>query len=235
MKSLWEKYYSVHSEMEEPRIENQYPGKIIGEWPEKPRKLFFTDWSNRGTTYEILFSNKKELGRSIYGIALFTRDIDRSIRLERFERGCQGFHYSISQVVNWANAVLNGKLKLDTNEEFSLLYFLMHDGAISIVRSKWVATGRIKHILGATTSLKRDLKLNLNHERVHIVWDEDLNFREKYKKKWNKLPEKNKKQILQNLKNYDRTNIKQIIEEWAVYNNESDFELTRIKTNQKTH
>jgi hypothetical protein len=235
IQALWEKYYPRHSETEEQRIENQYPGKIIGKWPEKPEKLFFTDWSYRGTTYEILFSQKKELGRSIYGIALFARDIDRSITLERFERGGQGFHYSISQVVNWANAVLKGELKLNTNEEFNLLCSLMHHGAISIIKGKWVATDRIKHILGATAGLKRDLKINLNHERIHVIWDEDPNFKDKYIKKWNKLPEKNKEQILQNFKNYDRTNINQIIEEWAVYDNESDFELTRIKTNQITH
>jgi len=231
IQALWEKYSSVVSETEELRIERQDPGKIIGELPEKSRKLFFADWPYRGITFEIFFSQKKELGRWIYGIALFNRDIDRSISLERFERGCQGFHYSISQIVNWANAVLKGELKFNTNEEFILLCSLMHDGAISIVNGKWVAMGRIKHILGATGSIKRDLKLNLNHERIHIIWDNDPNFKEKYIKKWNKLPEKNKEQIFQKFKDYDRTNINQIIEEWAVYDNESDFEFTRIKTN----
>jgi len=222
IQGLWEKYSTLPNETEKAPESHQYPGRIIGEWPEKPGRLYFADWPYRGKTYEVFFSQKRELGRMIYGLALFARDIDRSITLQKFEKGAQGFHYSIAQVVNWANVVLQGKLKFNTKEEFILLYWLMEDEAISLVGGKWAETGRIKHILGVTPGRKRSLKLNLNHERVHVIWDEEPTFQEKYTKKWNKLSESKTEEILKDFKSYDQTNIIQIIEEWAVRQNESD-------------
>jgi len=222
IQGLWEKYSLLPNETEKATVSHQYPGRIIGEWPEKPGRLYFANWPYRGKTYEIFFSHKRELGRGIYGIALFTRDIDRAITLQKFEKGAQGFHYSISQVVDWANAVLQSKLKFNTNEEFVLLYWLVEEKAITLVGGKWEPTGRIKHILGVTPGRKRSLKVNLNHERLHVIWDEDPAFREKYTDKWNKLTKVKREGILKDFKNYDQTNINQIIEEWAVRQNESD-------------
>jgi hypothetical protein len=222
IQALWEKYAAVLNQTEESQSALQYPGRIVGSWPEKPERMFFANWPFRGLTYEIFFSQKRELARMIFGLALFTKDIDSSISLEKFEKGAQGFHYSISQVVSWANTVLQGELKFNTNEEFVLLYWLMEDEAISLDSGKWAATGRIKHILGVTPGRKRSLKVNLNHERFHVIWDEDLTFREKYTQKWNMLSEIKKEEILKEFKNYDQTNINQIIEEWAVRQNESD-------------
>jgi hypothetical protein len=221
IQALWEKYAALLNQTEEASVAHQYSGRIIGEWTEKPERMFFANWPYRGITYEMYFAQKKELGRKIYGLALFTKDIDRSINLEKFEKGAQGFHYSISQVVNWANAVLQGELQFNTNEEFILLYQLMEDEAISLVSGNWASTGRIKHILGVTPGRKRSLKLNLNHERIHVIWDEDPAFREKHTTRWNKLPESKQDEILKDFKNYDQTNINQIIEEWAVRQNES--------------
>jgi hypothetical protein len=221
IQGLWEKYSVLPNETKKAPASLQYPGRIIGDWSEKPAKLYFANWPYRGTTYEIFFSQKRELGRMIYGLALLERDIDKSIALQKFEKGAQGFHYSISQVVNWANTVLEGKLKFNTNEEFVLLYWLMEDKAISLVDGMWAPTGRIKHILGVTPGRKRSLELNLNHERIHVIWDEDPAFQEKYTNKWNKLTEGKRAEILKGFKNYDRANINQIIEEWAVRQNES--------------
>lgn len=221
IQGLWHKYSGIQIETEDPNDDHRYPGRIIGHWTERPEKIFYTNWPYRGTTYEMYFARKNKLGRAIYGIALFVKDIDPSITLSRFERGAQGFHYSIEQVINWANVVLQGNMKFNTNEEFILLYWLMEEDGISIDQGRWTSTGKIKHLLGIAPGRKRSLKLNLNHERYHVIWDEDTAFRQKYTTEWNQLSEDKRNDILEGLKGYDKSNIKQIIEEWAVRQNES--------------
>lgn len=199
---------------------NECPGLIVGEWPERPDALFCEDWPFRTTTYEIFFASKKLVGRTIYGLALFTRDLDPNVSLERFEKGAGGFHYNIGQIVEWANAVDENRQKVYTLEERRFFEKLLQDGVLRKEDGKVVSTGLIAHVLGVAPLKNRNLELNLSQERTHVMWDEDPSFRQHYIDKWKTLSDADKEEVYKELKGYNRENEAQIIEEWAVYQNE---------------
>ena len=157
----------------------------------------------------------------IYGLALFTGDLDKSVTLDRFKKGAQGFHYSVEQISQWANSCLSNANPFYTQAEKTFFEYLKRDGVICKQGAQYYPCGQIKHVLGAAQGLKRDFKANLNHECVHVVWDQKAEFRNYWQKKWGLLSEEEKKQVYGKLKGYNPENTLQIIEEWAVYENEN--------------
>jgi hypothetical protein len=224
---LFKKYKSILDDYKAPVPpssaikDTECPGYIVGNWAQPPQDLFCQKWPYRRDTYEIYFSEKKEIARAIYGLALFTKDLDRSVTLERFERGAGGFHYSIGQMTSWANAVLQGVQPTYTEEEKALLDKLVADYVLIRVNGRYVSIGLVAHVLGVAPQKKRSLSLNLNHERLHVMWDEDPNFRDTAIQKWRSMSEDEKQAVYKNLKGYNPENEMQIIEEWAVRQHEN--------------
>ena len=227
------KYFSYYEKFKEDRHQDsepgvfrptksyECPGYIAGEWAEKPDDLFCEAWPYRAKTYEIFFPTKKDIARAIYGLALFTRDLKPSVTLERFERGAGGFHYSIDQIAGWANAVMSGSQKVYTEEEQDFLDRLLADRVLLKVNGRYVSIGLVNHVLGVAPMKKRSLVLNLNHERTHVMWDEDPSFKERSIAGWRSLSQEEKDAVYNQLKGYSKENELQIIEEWAVRKNEA--------------
>ena len=232
---LWERYYQLFEDQsgagspaevpptEVPPAEpREFMGRILGEWAEPPRDLFQEPWPQREVTYEILAADNALLARSIYGLALFTHDLDQSVDLGRFERGAQGFHYSLGQITDWANAVLSGDFPLYAAEELLLLGRLVEDGVLTVAEGSVTATGKAAHVLGAAAGSNRSLALNLNHERLHVVWEESPAFSLEWRQRWRDLSDEEREAVFADLSGYDRENVEGVIEEWAVRRNEAE-------------
>ena len=193
----------------------KFPGWIIDKWKMKPEGLFFENWRYRSITYEVFSPTKTKLALMLYNLAIFSKDLDQSVTLARFKRGAQGFHYSVEQIVNWAN-VLSKKQNIFNNVEKAFLEKLNKDKVLSKSKGRYRATGKIQHIIGAAPGKKRSLALNLNHERWHVMWDQNVEFREFYLGKWQGLPEAQKNALRQSFIGYNQEHEMQIVEEWAV-------------------
>lgn len=197
------------------------PGYIVsGAWNEKPERLFCTPWPYRHVTYEIFYPDSQALGRAIYGMALFTKDLDPSVTLERFEKGAGGFRYSMEQITAWANAVLDNRQPMYTQEEQIFMDKLVQDRLMLKVNGRYVSLGVVRHVLGAAPKVKRSLALNLTHERTHVIWEEDPQFRNTWIKKWQALTPEEKQAVYKDLKGYNQEKESEIIKEWAVRLNE---------------
>ncbi|MEO5357995.1 MAG: hypothetical protein H7844_11950 [Nitrospirae bacterium YQR-1] len=197
------------------------PGFVYGE-PFDIRKLylFFNSWQYRKTTYEILFYKKEDLADMIYNIAVFHKDLDKSVSIERFRNGAQGFHYSTMQIVVWLNSSCK-KHTVFGDKEIYFVKRLIKDGVLKIKTPGNFEQGNsINHILGAAEGKKRNMTLNLTHEIIHVIWDQNQEFKNRYLKKWNNFSEEEKTKIIESFKGYDKSNVDQIIEEWAVKQNE---------------
>lgn len=197
------------------------PGWLMGEWYVHPPNQFQDRWPHRARTYEIMSAEGTVLAHMIYGIALFTKDISPSVTQDAFKAGVQGFHYSTQQISEWANLVLRKEFVSYDQEESVFLDKLVSDGVLTKSTAGFSTTGVITHVLGAAPGKKRDFALNLNHERLHVMWDEDAQFRQRSIEKWQSLSEAEKEAAYQGLKGYDRSNEDEIIEEWAVRENEN--------------
>ena len=229
---LWERYYQLYEEQENGGAEAEqglsepdealFPGRLAGDWDEEPQGLFHDAWPARAQTYEILAASSRDLARSIYGLALYTHDLDQSVDLARFEAGAQGFHYSMDQLVGWADAVLAGEFPLYTGEELQLLSWLLQDGALAVEEGRVASTGLVGHVLGAASGRNRSLELNLDHERLHVLWDESPAFKLEWQARWRDLSDAAREEVFAQLSGYDRENLEGIIEEWAVRQNEAD-------------
>ncbi|MEW5722166.1 MAG: hypothetical protein AB1896_03605 [Thermodesulfobacteriota bacterium] len=197
------------------------PGWLAEGWAEKPEALFCEPWPFRQVTYEILLPDRRLLARTIYGLALFTGDLDPSVTLARFERGVGGFHYRVEEVAGWAGALRDGGRTPYTPEEKALLDRLLADRVLAEKDGRTLPTGRFRHILGAAPLDGRSLELNLNHERTHVAWDEDPDFKERHLDLWRSLAPGEKETFLESLKGYGRGDEEKLIEEWAVRLNET--------------
>ena len=200
----------------------EYPGWIVGKWKIKPDGLFFENWRYRNTTYEILFFTKAKLAQMIYDLALFSKDLDKSVSLARFKRGAQGFHYSTELVVTWANDLAKRQQNIASAGATTFLEKLHNDKVLFKSEGSCRATGKVQHIIGAAPGKKRSLALNLNHERWHVMWDENPQFRELYLGKWQTLSDSQKRTLLQGFIGYNQEREMQIVEEWAVKENERE-------------
>jgi hypothetical protein len=173
-------------------------------------------WPWRQYGYELYFASSAELARSIYGLALETGDVAADMTLERFERGAQGFHYSLDQICRWAENLLSGRTSPRTGEERRLLDRLLLEGVLICRERKVVPGGAIHHVLGAAKGKKRSLADNLAHERLHVLWDEDKTFRNAGLSRWQALDGEEKQAVRASLPGYSPENEAQFVEEWTV-------------------
>lgn len=217
---LFEKYHSMYEEQRGPVI---YRGRIIGDWPEQPENLFYQNWPARSSTYEILSAESGDIAGLIYGLALFVKDLDPSVDLERFKRGAQGFHYSAQQLADWGNAVLSGQFQFKSDREVVFISWLLQDGVLTMKDGMFAPSGKVDHVLGAAPGKKRSITLNLDHERLHVMWDEDQAFQKERMDLWNGMSPEEQEEVLATYekKGYDRSNVENIIEEWSVRANEA--------------
>ena len=231
LKTLFNKYQKLTEpeptppksapQAEVEKTDGDLPGVIFSGWDRPPLDLFNERWPQREVTYEMYFPKTGPAGLMVYGLAVHAGDITSTVSRDRLARGAPAFHYSVKQITDWANDAARGNCPALYPEEQAFLDRLVRDGVIIRVSGLYWADRRIKHVLGASPSKKRTLNQNLNHERIHVMWDEDPNFREKYLNLWRTLSEEEKRDILEKLKQYNPENEMQLIEEWAVYQNES--------------
>ena len=198
------------------------PGWGIGVAESGNDKNTCETWRYRRTTYEFIFPSRLSIARAVYQLALFTGDLDSSISMLRFEKGAQGFHYSLTQITEWANNHAADRFLDASRHEDALLICLILDGVVKRSDGIFYDTGRVKHVLGASPGITRSLALNLNHERLHVLWDEDLKFRATYVSRWEALTRNEQKAVYETLSGYGLDNEMGIIEEWAVRQCEAD-------------
>lgn len=194
------------------------PGWIAGNWMDPPLTLFRETWRYRCTTYEILFSDSTRLAAAIYGLAVFTGDVPPDMDIDRFLRGAQGFHYTVGQIIDWAGGTNGGH----TSEERTFLKKIIEDKVILYQDGRFLPGGRVTHVLGAAKGRKRSLALNLNHERIHVYWDENLLFKAKWLARWESLSPEERQEAIDSLKGYNQEDELSLIEEWSVRQNEQN-------------
>lgn len=222
IQGLWAHYLQIYDSKNETEfyIENTN-FRIIGEFKNYPHDLASHSWPYKSISYEIIAGSKTDLSRLIYGIARYVKDIDSTISIKHFENGVLGFHYSIDQIINWANDIQHGKINFKSPGEIFFLNLLVQDKIIHLHDGMWESATSIKHVIGASESKSRPLLLNLTHERIHVLWDVDIEFKKSIEKKWLSLNSDEQELVFKSLKNYNKENINQIIEEWGVRDHEN--------------
>ena len=223
IRKTWEKYMAKAI----VTAPYSYPGRSIGEDASIAGFMEKSAWRYRGTSYELYFASSRLLARSVYGLAIHSGDVDKTMPLERFEKGVRGFHYTIRQLCGWIDAVLRGDMATHTSEERQLILWLVEDRAVRIVNGQAVSTETIHHILGSSPGKKRSFELTLMHERLHVLWDEDPAFAETARKKWAALTDAEKGEVRKTLAAYAQSNEPQLMEEWAIYQAENMPEAER--------
>jgi len=230
LKELWEKYssliktnqISVSDEILDSE-KKQFPGIIKGGNPYgEGESAFNYKWKYRSETYEMHFDSPSNLAASIFNLAIFSGDIEKSFPKDVFVKGVQGFHYSLDQICNWLNDPSTNVEKL-SDEELAFIGTIIADKLIVSEAQKY-KKGReeINHILGASPGKKRSFDSNLRHERLHVFWDNDPSFREIWINKWNNLSPDEQQIIFKKMKKYYQKNVDQIIVEWAIKENEKN-------------
>jgi hypothetical protein len=190
-----------------------YYRRIIGEPTKEIYDLFHDKWEYKSITYELFYDNRVSLAAEIYDLAIFTKDITSDMPLERFEKGVQGFHYSVTQVCDWIN---NNKQIFLNPPQRQLFFYLLVDGIIQYANNKAVPTGNVKHILGVSPGNRRSMESAARHERFHVIWDENSNIRTEYTQKWQNMTPEEHDEIAESLRGYSLENESQLLEEWAV-------------------
>lgn len=173
-------------------------------------------WKYREKCYEIYFSSPEELARSIYGLALSAGDIKADISLERFSKGVQGFHYDLEQVLEWLAAIDSHKLNFYTSQERRLVNWLLADKVLTIKNQVLLDNRLVSHLLGAASGRRRTMEQNLTHERLHVMWSEDTDFRRQAINKWQQLSPEQKEEVYASLPGYAQDREMQIVEEWWI-------------------
>ena len=203
------------------------PGRTIGEDPAIDGFLSKSGWQYRASSYELYFASSRILARSVYGLAIYSGDVDKTMPLERFEKGVRGFHYSMKQLCGWIDTVRCGVMPLHTDEERQLMQWLEEDRAIRVINGRTVADADIHHILGAAPGKKRSFDATLRHERLHVLWDEAPGFADSAREKWAAMTDGEKAEIRKTLAAYAQSNEPQLMEEWAIYQAENMPEAER--------
>ena len=142
-------------------------------------------------------------------------DISANLPREKFYSGVLGFHYSVSQICAWLNAVMAGQQGLSA-EEGGFVGLLLQDGVVAVANGRWQQGSAITHVLAAAPGKKRTFAANLHHERLHVFWDEDEAFRTRETGAWNGLSQAERDEQREKLKQYNQKNEAQLVEEWAV-------------------
>jgi hypothetical protein len=211
---LWDRYAEKISFF---TVQGNGPGRRVGEDAAFAVFMRESAWKYRAVTYELYFASSAVLARSVYGLAIQSGDVDKTMPLDRFEKGVRGFHYSVAQVCAWIDAVFADDRAVHTDEERRLIRWLLDDGVVKIVDGKEaVPGGTVSHILGAAPGRKRSFEINLRHERLHVFWDEDAVFSSEYRQKWDAMSAGEKQKVQKSLSAYSQSNEAQLMEEWAI-------------------
>lgn len=191
-----------------------YPGRLLRN-VQAGAAAFAHAWKFRKQTYELHFDSRQTLGRTVYDLALHSGDIPPSVSRERVEAGVEGFHYGIQQVCSWLNAVFEGQRETPVRETLLFMGYLLRDQVVVLRDGIFEPGKEIKHVLAAAEGRKRSLEENLNHERLHVFWDEDPAFQKQARKAWNALSSSARKAEQDKLKQYADNDALRL-EEWAV-------------------
>lgn len=194
------------------------PGRILGQErgdAAERLKAFAWAWRYRPVTYELHYANGRDLARAAYGLALHSGDIDPGMTLARLSAVARSHHYSMTQVCAWLNAALAGRFKTLSQEELVLVGFLVQDGALRVHNGEFVPAGLITHILAASPGKKQSFAKNLEHERLHVFWEQSAPFRNAATQRWKALSESESKRAQEELAPYAGTEAR-LIEEWAI-------------------
>ncbi|MDR1084622.1 MAG: hypothetical protein LBP22_07100 [Deltaproteobacteria bacterium] len=212
---LWDKY-ADRLDQDDPK----YPHRIFYDSNDEIDALVNSAWKYKNRTYELYYNDTVKLARHIYNIAIFTNDITKEVSLERFEKGIQGFHYSIDQICSWINSK---SIDIFTYDELQLVLYLIADGIIVLKDGKFISAGKVNHILGVAPGKKRSMKTVSSHERLHVIWDEDADLKNEYTQKWRALSQADKDKVVSSLKGYSLSKEEQLIEEWFVRELENSY------------
>ncbi len=228
MQGIWEKYSSMSQESPSPAAPAApaagFPGRIIGELDQEHKAYFTQNWKGRALSYELYFASSEELAKSVYDLALFAKDIDESLAKDKFYRGVLGFHYNKGQVLAWAKSLY--KSGMTAKDYPYLLQLLLEDKVLILDAEGFTFAEGIHHVLAASAGKKRTFASTLEHERLHVLWDEDTTLREKQIAKWHALSDAEKSQVRKDLHQYAQDNEAQLIEEWSVHSTErAHFQL----------
>lgn len=195
---------------------NPWPGRMSADLSEADQRLFYQAWPGRSVSYEILLKNKASLAAMVCGLAYFTGDLSTRVPLTRCLRGIQGFHYPIGQIRDWAQALFEGRFEhRNQDPERRLIDWLVAAKALIRTPRGYRAGSGIDHVCGAAPGKKRTLKLNLTHERLHVLWDLDPAFKARNTKIWRANPEIRERFARENRGYADQPESQQL-EEWAV-------------------
>ncbi len=211
--ALWDSYLTLALNAR-PANFSLCPGRLL-RGAQTGAAAFSHAWKYRKTTYELHFDSRQALGRTVYDLALHSGDIPPSVSRERVEAGVEGFHYDITQICVWLNDVFAGKRETPVRETLLFMGYLLQDQVVVLKEGRFIPGGKIRHILAAAEGKKRSLEENLNHERLHVFWDEDPTFVKQARKAWEALPESGREQERNRFKQYaDNEELR--LEEWAV-------------------
>lgn len=211
--ALWDAYLTLARNTPHAPVP-QCPGRLLG-GAQTGLAAFSHAWKYRKTTYELHFDSRQALGRTVYDLALHSGDIAPTVSRERVEAGVEGFHYGIDQICAWLNDLFAGKRETPVRETLLLIGYLLQDQVVVLKEGRFVPGGTIGHVLAAAEGKKHSLQENLQHERLHVFWDEDPAFMKQARKAWITLPASRQEEVRKRFKQYaDNEELR--LEEWAV-------------------
>lgn len=211
--ALWDSYLAL-AHNARPASFSLCPGRLLRN-AQTGAAAFSHAWKYRKTTYELHFDSRQTLGRTVYDLALHSGDIPPTVSRERVEAGVEGFHYGITQICAWLNDVFAGKRETPVRETLLFMGYLLQDQVVVLKEGRFIPGEKIGHVLAAAEGKKRSLEENLNHERLHVLWDEDPAFVKQVRKAWDALPEAERERERNRFKQYaDNEELR--LEEWAV-------------------
>lgn len=148
LESLWNKY--IPTEDGRPLSPPPSPVDIQKKNSVELLGTFTHNWKYQSTTHELFYEDHRALARSIYGLAIYAGDVDSSLDPQKFIEGVLGYHYRVTQVCAWLNAVVSKKTSSPELDEENLIGVLLSDGVIAIKGGNFVPTGKYSHILAAS-------------------------------------------------------------------------------------
>ena len=195
------------------------PGRIFGEetadGPGERLRAFSWAWRDRAGSYELHNANSRDLARAAKGLAQHSGDIEPRMTLSRLSAVAQSYHYSMEQVCAWLNDAFAGRFKALSQEELVLVGFLVQDGALRVENGRFVPAGLITHILAAAPGKRRDFAESLEHERLHVFWNQSVLFRNAAGQRWRALSESESARVREEFAPYAADEAR-LIEEWAI-------------------
>jgi hypothetical protein len=197
-----------------------YIFRIYGILNNDMEELIKSSWQYKDITYELYYDSMTKLAHQIYDIAIFSNDLSKDVSMERFEKGVQGFHYSIDQICSFLNSQ---QIDSYSYNELQFILYLINDEVVNFSGGVFVPSGKVKHILGVAPGKKRTMKVVSYHERLHVIWDEDAKLKNEYQEKWKNLTAEEKDSVIKSLKGYSLDKEDQLVEEWFVRQLENNY------------